>query len=203
MAKNLGGASRTDGHRSGASRDTTASSGAYRALELVAMRGAEVLGVRHVLEGGKCWVGCGEDSIARIPMGDYGGQPALVAEVSAEQFVLHVPPRARGRTHADGIGRLVTGPVSIEVKEGDRAVVVLGAVQIRARVVPVEARAAPPARVSTEVRKWLTVMGALYVAALATTAIVAPARAEKVASGGVRRAIATVTEKMASGGGER
>jgi hypothetical protein len=206
MAKNLRSASWTDGQRGGASRGSEESEGACRALELVAMRGADVLGVRHVLEGGRCWVGPSEESIVRIPMGDYGGQAALVAEVVAGQCLLHVPPRARGRTHGkDGLGRLVMGPVSLEVKEGDHAVLVLGAVQIRARVVPVEARIAPATRMTVEVRRWLTVMAALYVTALAATAMLAPERPERLANGGIRRALGEVTERLASvnGVGER
>jgi len=205
MAKDLGGASRTDGPVGGPSRETPTSMGAFRALELVAIRGPDVLGVRHLLEGGECWLGSGEDLLARIPMGDYGGQPALFADVREGRCTLHVPARARGRIHGDDkLGRLVTGPDTIEVKEGDRAVVVLGPVSIRARVVSIEASASVPTRpLNVEVRKWLTVMGALYIAALAAAALLAPDCPDKPASRGIRSAIVEMTERLASVGASR
>ncbi|TKC94131.1 hypothetical protein E8A74_48740 [Polyangium fumosum] len=176
-----------------------AADGAHKALELVALRGTEVLGVRHVLDGGVCWIGQAPESIARIPMTEYGGHPVAVAEVKEGQFVLHVPPHARGRTHGkDGLGRLVTGPVSFEVDEGDRAVIVLGPVQIRARLVAIEASGKERVRIPNETRRLLTVMGALYVTALALCAAIAPARPERLANGAVRRAIATVAESVVS-----
>ncbi len=199
MAKEPFFASRTEGSRTFRGRDVEAAEGAHKALELVALRGTEVLGVQHVLEGGSCWLGQMPESIARIPMTEYGGQPAVVAEVKEGQFVLHVPPRARGRTHGkDGLGRLVMGPISLEVDEGDRAVIVLGAVQIRARLVPVETSGKERMRIPGETRRWLTVMAALYVTALALCAMIAPARPEQVTSGAIRRAIAAVTESVAS-----
>ncbi|MDI1445648.1 hypothetical protein [Polyangium sp. 6x1] len=199
MAKEPFFASRTEGAKTSTGRDVEAAEGAHKALELVALRGTEVLGVRHVLEGGSCWIGQAPESIARIPMAEYGGQAAVVAEVKEGQFVVHVPPRARGRTHGkDGLGRLVTGPVSLEVEEGDRAVIVLGPVQIRARLVAIEASGKERVRIPSETRRLLTVMGALYVTALALCAAIAPARPERLANGAIRRAIATVTESVAS-----
>ncbi|MDI1429750.1 hypothetical protein [Polyangium sorediatum] len=199
MAKEPFFASRTEGEKTSEGRDVEAADGAHKALELVALRGTEVLGVRHVLDGGVCWIGQAPESIARIPMTEYGGHPVVVAEVKEGQFVLHVPPHARGRTHGkDGLGRLVTGPVSFEVDEGDRAVIVLGPVQIRARLVAIEASGKERVRIPNETRRLLTVMGALYVTALALCAAIAPARPERLANGAVRRAIATVAESVVS-----
>jgi len=200
MANDLRSASWTDGRRGAQIRDVEATEGSVLALELVAMRGADVLGVRHVLEGGKCWVGSSEESIARIPMGDYGGKPALVAEVVGGRCILHVPPRARGRIHGkDGLGRLVIGPVSLDVAEGDRVVIVLGAVQLRARIVSVETGAMmPEARMTREVRRWLTVVGALYVTALAATAMLTPEKAEMLTDGAVRKAVVARMERIAN-----
>lgn len=199
MAKEPFFASRTEGEKASAGRDVEAAEGAHKALELVALRGTEVLGVRHVLDGGSCWIGQAPESIARIPMLEYGGHPALVAEVKEGQFMLHVPPRARGRTHGrDGLGRLVMGPVSLEVEEGDRAVIVLGPVQIRARLVAIEVTGKERVRIPSETRRLLTVMGALYITALALCAAIAPARPERLPHGAIRRAIATITESVAS-----
>lgn len=199
MAKEPFFASRTEGEKTSGGRDVEAAEGAHKALELVALRGTEVLGVRHVLEGGSCWIGQAPESIARIPMSEYGGPSVVVAEVKEGQFMLHVPSRARGRTHGkDGLGRLVVGPVSLEVEEGDRAVIVLGAVQIRARLVAIEATGKERVRIPSETRRLLTVMGALYVTALALCAAIAPARPELLSHGAVRRAIATITESVAS-----
>ncbi|MRG95140.1 hypothetical protein [Polyangium spumosum] len=199
MAKEPFFASRTEGEKASAGRDVEAAEGAHKALELVALRGTEVLGVRHVLEGGACWIGQAPDTLARIPTAEYGGQAIAVAEVREGQFTLHVPPRARGRTHGkDGLGRLVMGPVSLEVEEGDRAVIVLGPVQIRARLVAIEATGKERVRIPSETRRLLTVMGALYVTALALCAAIAPARPEPLPQGAIRRAIATVTETLAS-----
>jgi hypothetical protein len=192
-------ASRTEGEKASAGRDVEAAEGAHKALELVALRGTEVLGVRHVLDGGACWIGQAPESIARIPMAEYGGRAVVVAEVREGQFTLHVPPRARGRTHGkDGLGRLVMGPVSLEVEEGDRAVIVLGPVQIRARLVAIEASGKERVRIPNETRRLLTVMGALYITALALCAAIAPARTERLTHGAIRRAIATITESVAS-----
>ena len=71
--------------------------------------------------------------------GGLRGAPMILGEVTTEGFLVHVPPSARARMHgADGLGRLVMGPETLALREGDKTVVVLGAVQIRARVVPVE-----------------------------------------------------------------
>jgi hypothetical protein len=87
---------------------------------------------------------------------------------------VHVPPRARARVHgADGIPKLLIGPARIELTEGERAVVVLGPVQIRAQVVPYE-MAAPRYRITAGVTAWALVLGAVYAAAVAMTASAAP-----------------------------
>jgi hypothetical protein len=140
------------------------------ALELMAVRGKDVVGARHVLDGGTAWVGNVSDAIARVPMAAFGGQPLIVAEASAGIYVLHVPPRARARIHgSDGIPRLVVGPYRIELREGERAVVVLGAVQIRGRVVPYEV-SEPRFGRAAQVTVWLAVLAGIYAVALALSA---------------------------------
>jgi hypothetical protein len=140
------------------------------ALELMAVRGKDVVGARHVLDGGTAWIGDVSDAIARVPMGPFGGQPLLVGEVSGGVHVLHVPPRARARIHgSDGIPRLVVGPYRIELREGERAVLVLGAVQLRGRVVPYEV-SEPRLRRAAQVAVWLSVIAGVYAIALALSA---------------------------------
>lgn len=112
------------------------------ALELVAMRGKDVVGVRHLLDGGSAWVGNAVNSIARVPVRDLGGHPHLVGEVREGTHALCIPPRARARFHPkDGVPRLMVGPHRFVLEEGERAVLVLGPVQIRAQVVPFEGAA--------------------------------------------------------------
>jgi hypothetical protein len=136
------------------------------ALELVAMRGKDVVGVRHLIDGGTAWVGNVAEAIARISMREYGGQPFLVGRVDGATYTISVPPRARGRIHgSDGIPRLVIGPHTVRLTEGERAVLVIGPVQIRAQVVPFET-AAGGLRMTVGVAGWLAVLAALYVAAL-------------------------------------
>jgi len=201
MAKESFRASRAEGSLGIGEDDARAAEQAPWALEIVAVSGAEVLGVRHVLDGGVCWVGQHPESVARIPMGDYGGRPALLAEVEDGRFYLHVPPNARGRMHgADGIGRLSMGPTSLEIGEGDRAVLLMGPVQIRARLVVVTASGGPEVRIPSEARRWLAVMAALYVMALALCAIVSPTRILRLREGGIRRAAAEVMERALDAG---
>jgi hypothetical protein len=136
------------------------------ALELVAMRGKDVIGVRHLIDGGTAWVGNVTEAIARISMREYGGQPFLVGRADGATFTISVPPRARGRIHgSDGIPRLVMGPHTGRLTEGERAVLVIGPVQIRAQVVPFET-ASGGFRMTVGVAGWLAVLAALYVGAL-------------------------------------
>ncbi len=140
------------------------------ALELVSMRGKDVLGVRHVQEGGTAWVGNVADTMARVSMREYGGQPLIIGEARAGTYAVQVPPRARARVHgADGIPRLMVGPHRVELREGERAVVVLGGVQIRVQVVPFEVPA-PRLKVTAGAAAWLAVLGAVYAAAILLTA---------------------------------
>jgi hypothetical protein len=157
------------------------------ALELVAMRGKDVVGVRHLHEGGSAWVGNAAETMARVPMREFGGQPLVVGEVRSGTYAVEVPPRARARVHrADGIPRLLVGPHRIELREGERAVLVLGAVQIRAQVVPFEVPA-PRFKVTTGAAVWVAVLGAVYAAAIALTAAVAQPRAERLQPGAMQR----------------
>jgi hypothetical protein len=154
------------------------------ALELVAMRGKDVVGVRHLRDGATAWVGDVAETLARVPMREIGDRPFLLGEVRAGTYTVQVPPRARARVHgADGIPRLVVGPHRVELSEGERAVVVLGPVQVRAQVVPFEA----PAGRFNAVAAWVAVLGVIYVAAIAlTTAMVRPS-ATKLEPGAMHR----------------
>jgi hypothetical protein len=152
--------------------ETASAAGAGRrartrlALELVALRGKDVIGVRHLRDGGSAWVGNVGDALARIPTRDLGGHPFLVGEVRGGAYVLHLPLRARARLHGtDGIPRLMTGPHRIELHDGDRAVLVLGGVQIRAQLVPLEAG---PRALETgmTVGVWAAAIGLVYAALL-------------------------------------
>lgn len=196
MGKELGGASRTERKPETLVQPPPEAQGeTLNALELVAVRGTDVIGVRHLLEGGQAWVGQSPDSIARVSMGEWGGRATVVAEAVGGRFVLHVPPRARARMHGrDGLGRLAIGPMDIEVEEGDRTVVVMGQVQIRARIVPVEMSAPLSSRVPGEAKRWIAVMGALYITALALCAMIAPSRPSTLDSG-LRRAVDTTLER--------
>jgi hypothetical protein len=147
---------------------------AQKALELVALKGRDVIGVRHLLEGGVAWVGQVADALARVPMSEFGGQPRIAGEVRGGSFLLHVPPRARARLHgADGLARIVAGPQKICLGEGDRAVLVLGPVQIRAQISTIEVVASGIGAVSGAAG-WIAFVGAVYVAALALCAAFAP-----------------------------
>jgi hypothetical protein len=196
MGKELGGASRTERKAEAVIAPPAEAQGEMlNALELVAVRGTDVIGVRHLLEGGQAWVGQSPESIARVSMGEWGGHATVLAECVGGRFVLHVPPRARARMHgSDGLGRLAIGPVDIEVEEGDRTVVVMGQVQIRARIVPVEMSAPLSSRVPGEAKRWIAVMGALYITALALCAMIAPSRPSMLDSG-LRRAVDSTLER--------
>jgi hypothetical protein len=126
----------------------------HLALELVAMRGKDVVGVRHLQEGGAAWVGNVTDALARVSLRELGGQPFIVGDVRSGAYAVEVPPRARARVHrADGVPRLLVGPAHVELLEGERAVVVLGAVYAAAIAIsasmsepsPVPLRAEPGA----------------------------------------------------------
>ncbi len=157
------------------------------ALELVAMRGKDVVGVRHLHDGGTAWVGNVAETMARLPMREFGGQPFMVGTVRAGAYVVDVPPRARARIHgADGIPRLVMGPHHVELLEGERAVLVLGTVQIRAAVVPFEVPA-PRFKIKVGAIAWVAALGAAYAAALALTASLAQPSPLHLAPGAMHR----------------
>jgi hypothetical protein len=144
-----------------------------QALELVAVRGRDVLGVRHLLEGGTAWVGDVTDALARIQLDEFGGRPLLIGEVLSGEHTLYVPPRARARTHKRGdLPRLLAGPHRIALCEGERAVLVLGSVQIRAQIIRV---AASPTRAALAgAAGWIALAAAAYVVALGVCAALAP-----------------------------
>src|SRR6185437_6775812 len=151
------------------------------ALELVAMRGKDVIGVRHLQEGGAAWVGNVADPLVRVPLRDLGDRPFIVGEVRSGTYAVEVPPRARARVHrGDGVPRILVGPERLELHEGERAVVVLGAVQVRAQVVPFEV-ASPRFKVTPKLAAWVVVLGVVYAAAIAVSAALvqpAPLRAD-------------------------
>jgi hypothetical protein len=160
--------------------------GGRLALELVAMRGKDVVGVRHLDEGGTAWIGNNAETLARVSVRDYGGQPFIVGYVRSGIYAVHVPPRARARVHgADGIPRLLVGPHRVELRDGERAVLVLGGVQIRAQVVPFEV---PSSRFKAGAALWMVVLGVLYAAAVAVTATLTQPAASPAHSGGMLRA---------------
>ena len=197
MRKQVGGASRTPDRQRKISCEKPVRVGSLRALEVVAVRGADVLGVRHLLEGGVCWVGPAQSSIANIPMADYGGA-RMVAEVVDGQCKLHVPPRARARTHGkDGLGRLLMGPIDVDIDEGDRAVVVLGSIQIRARVVNIETAGKVEPYRRRDALKWLVATAAIYFAILGVCAMVAPNKPQKLESGALQRAVSATLDRAA------
>lgn len=145
------------------------------ALELVAMRGKDVVGVRHLHEGGSAWVGHVNDTMVRLSMREFGGQPLVVGEARSGTYAVLVPPRARARVHgSDGIPRLLVGPQRVELQEGERTVVVLGPVQIRAQVVPFDAPA-PRFGTAAIAAAWVAVLGVVYAAAMAVTTVLSHA----------------------------
>lgn len=163
-----------------------------KALELVAMRGRDVIGVRHLLEGGRGWLGHASDSFARVPMGDFG-QAVLVGEVVGARFVVAVPPRARARLHnRDGLARLLVGPDRVSLAEGDRAVVVLGPVQVRARIVPISTLEKHRS-LSVAALRWVAILAAIYVIVLAVVAVLAPARTGRLEPDGVEGSVRTIS----------
>lgn len=172
-----------------------------RALELVALRGRDVIGVRHVLDG-RAHVGSDPSAIARVPTGD------VIAEVEGERFSLLVPAGARARLHhADGLARLLTGPTQASLHEGDRAVLVLGSIQIRAQIVQVEIMArsgsfAPrwssrPSADGPGLLRWVGLVGALYATALAICVVFAPRDRERLETG-IARVIAAQASALVS-----
>ncbi len=144
-----------------------------QALELVAVRGRDVLGVRHLVEGGTAWIGNVSDALVRLQLDDFGGQPVLVGEVLSGEHTLYVPPRARARMHKRGdLPRLLAGPHRIALAEGERAVIVLGSVQIRAQIIRV---AVSPTRAALAgAAGWIVLAAASYVMALGICAALAP-----------------------------
>jgi hypothetical protein len=165
----------------------TGSSGTRRALELVVLRGKDVVGVRHLVDEGRAHIGDSPASIARVPARELDRAAPLIAEVTGVRYVLHVPRRTRARVHgADGLGRLLTGPADHELREGDRAVLVLGPVQVRAQIVPIEIISG----LGMSVLRWMGLVGALYLVALGICAALAPRDRAHLDEGSVRRAVA-------------
>lgn len=198
MRKQVGDASRSPARHGTVSCERTARTGSVRALEIVVTRGRDVIGVRHLLDRGACWVGPAQSTIANIPMTQFGGRASLIAEVVDGRSKVHVPPRARARTHGkDGLGRLLTGPVEIEIAEGERAVVVLGAVQIRARVIQIETVGKVEPYHRRDAVKWLLIAATLYFMVFGICALVVPDKPKQLESGAMQRAVATMLDRAA------
>ncbi|AKT37703.1 uncharacterized protein CMC5_018450 [Chondromyces crocatus] len=166
-----------------------------RALELVALRGRDVVGVRHILDG-RAHVGADPAAVAHAVRGD------LIAEVVGDRFTIFVPAGTRARLHqADGLARLLTGPVEVSLLEGDRAVLVLGEIQIRAQIVPVEVVSRDTTTSSrwgrskgagpTGVARWVGLVGAIYAVALTVCALFATPERVLLQQGVVGRAVST------------
>ncbi|HRI69080.1 MAG TPA: hypothetical protein PK156_32845 [Polyangium sp.] len=169
-----------------------------RALEVVATRGRDVISVRHLLDGGTCWVGPAQSSIANVSMREFGGQAAQLAEVVDGRCVVHVPPLARARTQdASGLWRLLVGPVDVAVAEGERAVVVLGSVQIRTRVIHIERAGSAKYPRQREALRWLLSMAALYFMVFGIFALVVPEKPRRLEHGALQRAVIATLERAA------
>jgi len=168
-----------------------------KALELVAMRGRDVIAVRHLLEGGTAWVGNVTDAIARISMNEFGGHPVVIGEVTPKAFALNVPPGARCRVHRTrDLPRLFAGPQKLTLRSGDRAVIVLGPVQIRAQVVDVETFASGMPMTAGAIG-WVAFVGAIYIAALGICAALAPSPTPKLGEGAMQRITAPFLSHIA------
>ncbi|KYF70527.1 hypothetical protein BE11_28400 [Sorangium cellulosum] len=193
MAKGPNEATRADPASDRRSRPPATSAAARRALELVAVRGKDVIGVRHMLAEGRAHIGDTPSSIARVPFAELDRAAPVIAEVTGARYVLHVPRRTRARLHgADGLGRLLTGPADIELQEGDRAVLVIGPVQIRAQIVPIEIIS----RLGASGLRWIGLIGALYIAALAICAVLAPRDRARLDEGSIRRAVSAAAAQL-------
>ena len=86
---------------------------AKKALELVAMRGREVIGVRHLLVGGTAWIGDVREALARVPTHEIGGKPMVVSAVTRDEYLLYVPARARATDSQNAMQ--ISAPVRIQV----------------------------------------------------------------------------------------
>jgi hypothetical protein len=174
-------------------RPPAASASTRRALELVAVRGKDVIGVRHLLDEGRAYIGDTPATVARVPSAELDRAAPVIAEVIGARYVLHVPRRTRARVHgADGLGRLLTGPADVELQEGDRAVLVIGPLQVRAQIVPIEI----VSRLGASGLRWIGLIGALYLAALAICAALAPRDRARLDEGSIRRAVGAAAAQL-------
>ena len=196
MRKQVGDAAGSPTRRGSVSCSKSAPATSVRALEIVATRGRDVLGVRHLLEGGTCWVGPAQSTIANVSMREFGGQAALLAEIVDGRCVVHVPPLARARTQdADGLWRLLMGPLDTVISEGERAVVVLGPVQIRARVIHIERAGSTLPPRQRDILKWLLCMAALYFLLFGLFMLVVPEKPRRLENGALQRAVAATFDR--------
>jgi hypothetical protein len=131
-------------------------------------------------------------------MREFGGQPLIVGEVTQDEYAVYVPPRARARMHgASGIPRLLVGPHKLTLTPGERAVLVLGQVQIRARLVDIESFASSSV-VPGGIAVWVAFTATIYAAALAVCAAFAPVPSQQLDHGGMQRVHGPFLPKVAS-----
>lgn len=198
MRKQVGGASRSPAQHGQVSCEKPLGSGTVRALELVVTRGRDVIGVRQLLEGRACWIGPAQSSILPVPMTQFGGRPLVIAEVVETRCKVYVPPNARARLHGkDGLGRLLVGPAELEITEGERAVVVLGAEQIRTRVIHIESVRKVKPSTAREVVRWLMLGAAFCVVVFGAFALRGTAKTKRLDNGAVQRAVGPTLEHAA------
>jgi hypothetical protein len=158
-----GGGFGDDGRGAGSQDGSKTTRG--RALELVVVRGAEVLGVRHLLAGASAWLGSA-DSIAPVSMAGFGGRPVAIGEATTSRFYVQVPPNARARLRsADGLPRILAGAQRLQLRRGDTVVIVLGPVSVRARLVAVDGVGRTP-NLADRALRWVAVLSVLYLVAL-------------------------------------
>lgn len=174
MGEGTASAGRLDG---AGARGGAGSAATWRALELVATRGGAMIGMRHLLAGTKAWLGKGEASFVHVPMAGFGGAPRVLAQATSRALFVSVPPNARARLHgADGLGHILTGGARVTLMDGDSLVIVLGAIQIRARAVNVPTLRARSGAAGHTLA-WVAALAVLYFAALVVCAWLTPHRA--------------------------
>jgi len=167
-------------------------------LELVVMRGRDVIGVRHLLDGHACWIGPAQSSILNVPMTRFGGHPQVIAEVAEARCKVYVPPNARARMHGkDGLGRLLVGPAEVEITEGERAVVVLGMEQIRTRVIHVERVGNVKPSVRGEAIRWLMLAAAFCLVVFGAFALRGSEKTKRLDHGATQHTVGATLERAA------
>jgi hypothetical protein len=89
------------------------------------------------------------------------------------------------------------GPMDLALSEGERAVVVLGAVQIRARVIQIERAGKIEPYRRRDALKWLLGAMAVYFLVFGVCAMVIPDKPRSLEPGAMQRAVAATLEQAA------